>query len=236
MNLSIVIPVYNEEKTVAKILKQVRAVKLPVDKKEIIVVNDGSTDGTKEVIQKLHFKEIKFYSHKINQGKGAAVRTGFNKAKGDYIIIQDADLEYDPKDMVKLFKKLNAGDAEVVYGSRLKRMPDFTRDERTPQFFIHYVGNKVLSLATSILYFHWITDMECCYKLFPKKAVEDMTLHAKGFEFEPEITAKLLKKGYKIAEVSISTNPRGYEDGKKLNTVRDGIKAIWTLLKYRFIN
>jgi dolichol-phosphate mannosyltransferase len=238
MKLSIIIPVYNEEKTVVPLLKKVIAVKLPVSKKEIIVVNDGSNDSTLTKIKKLQSASNRFtlINLKQNQGKGAAVRKGIQKAKGDYIIIQDADLEYDPSDIKKLLKPIFSNKAEVVYGTRLKRLPNFARDERTPRFFVHYLGNKFLSLTTSVLYFNWVTDMECCYKLFPKSALEGVTLHAKGFELEPEITAKLLKRGYKIIEVPISTNPRNYAEGKKLDTVKDGVKAIWSLVKYRFIN
>jgi dolichol-phosphate mannosyltransferase len=233
--LSIIIPVYNEEKTVVKLLKKVLSQKLPVTQIEYIVVDDGSTDNSKEKIKSVKNKKIKLIVHKKNQGKGAAIKTALQKAKGDYIIIQDADLEYDPKDIVKLIEPINSGKAKVVYGTRLKRLPNFKRDERTPRFLLQYVGNKCLSLATSILYFHWVTDMECCYKLFPYTAVENIQLRARSFDFEPEITAKLLKKGYKITEISISTNPRGYDEGKKLRPMRDGTKALWTLLKYRFV-
>ena len=235
--LSIIIPVYNEEKTVEKMLKKVLAVKLPVKNVEYIIVDDGSTDSSASVISKFKFphRNYTILKHKKNQGKGAAVRTGLSKARGDYVIIQDADLEYDPHDIVTLLEPVLHDDATVVYGTRLKRMPNFAKDERTTQFFLHYLGNKFLSLITSILYFHWVTDMECCYKLFPKDALSKTKLHARGFEFEPEITAKLLKRGYKITEVPISTNPRGYSEGKKLHTVRDGTKALWTLIKYRFI-
>lgn len=238
MRLSIIIPVFNEEKTLEKLVKKLLEVTLPVKSREIIIVNDGSTDATAEIIKKINakHKDIKVINQKINQGKGSAVRAGIKSAKGDYVIIQDADLEYDPKDIKKILQPVLKKEATVVYGTRLKRLPNFSGEERRPRFFIHYVGNKFLSLTTSILYTHWITDMECCYKLFPKEALDDVTLHARGFELEPEITAKLLKKGYKIIEVPITTNPRGYDEGKKLNTVKDGCKAIWTLLKYRFIN
>jgi dolichol-phosphate mannosyltransferase len=236
MKLSIIVPVYNEEKTVAQVLKKVSQVTFKGVMKEIIVVDDGSSDKTLVKIKSLRLRTIKIIAHKKNQGKGAAVRTGIKKATGEYIIIQDADLEYNPKEIANLLKPIQNSTAKVVYGTRLKRLPDFSRDERTPQFFSHYLGNKFLSFMTSILYFHWITDMECCYKLFPKKALNGTVLHARGFEFEPEITAKLLKKGYKITEVPISTNPRGHSQGKKLNGFKDGPKALWTLLKYRFID
>lgn len=236
MKLSIIIPVYNEEKTAAKIIQKVQKLALPVRKKEIIVVDDGSTDNSPKVVSAFRDKETKIILLKNNQGKGAAIRAGLSKATGDYIVIQDADLEYDPNDTKKLLKKLQEGKTQVVYGTRLKRLPNLSRDERTPLFLLHYAGNKFLSLVTSILYGAWITDMECCYKLFPSSAVAMMRLSAKGFEFEPEITAKLLKKGYTIQEVPISTTPRGYDEGKKLHTIRDGTKAIWTLIKYRFVD
>lgn len=236
MKLSIIIPVYNEEKTIAQILAKVNAVQVKNVDKEIIVVNDGSTDDSRNIIKK-ELKKIQnatFISHVKNKGKGEAIRTAIKVSSGDYILIQDADLEYDPRDYTKLLSPILQKKAEVVYGTRLDRLPDFSKDERTMRFFIHYIGNKLLSFITSILYGQWITDMETCYKLFPKKAVEDMQLNARGFEFEPEITAKLLKKGYHIHEVPISTNPRGYDEGKKLNTIKDGLKALITLIKYRF--
>jgi len=237
--LSIIIPVYNEEKTASKLLKKLYATRIPVAKIEYIIVNDGSTDNSmktiKDQIAKGKSKETKLIHHKKNQGKGAAVKTGLQKATGDYVLIQDADLEYDPTDIIKLLNPIKEGTAKVVYGTRLKRLPNFKRDERNPRFLLQYMGNKFLSFTTSVLYSHWITDMECCYKLFPRDALKDIQLHAKSFDFEPEITAKLLKKGYKIIEISISTNPRGYEEGKKLRPLRDGTKALLTLLKYRFV-
>lgn len=238
MKLSIIIPVYNEEKTVALILERVAKVSFTGVEKEVIVVDDGSTDNSAAIISKFHSgkQKFSFIKQKKNQGKGAAVRAGIEKATGEYIIIQDADLEYDPNDISRLLKPVLEGNATVVYGTRLNRLPDFSRDERLGVSKIHYFGNKFLSLFTSMLYFHWVTDMETCYKLFPKKALEGVSLHARGFELEPEITAKLLKKGYKIVEVPISTKPRGYEEGKKLNTIRDGSKALWSLVKYRFSN
>lgn len=235
--LSIIIPVYNEEKTVAKLLKKVLSTELPVEQIEYIVIDDGSTDASASVISKLKItnSKIKFLKHKKNMGKGAAVKTGLQKATGDYVVIQDADLEYNPKDIIKLLEPIKKGQTKVVYGTRLRRLPNFKRDERTVAFVIQYLGNKFLSLTTSILYFRWITDMECCYKLFPQDALATIQLRSKGFEFEPEITAKLLRSGHKIVEVPISTNPRGFNEGKKLRPFRDGTIALWTLLKYRFV-
>lgn len=233
--ITIIIPVFNEQKTIQKILNQVNDVKLTGFKKEVVVVNDGSTDKTKELldISKKKMKSL-IIIHKKNGGKGSAVISGMKKASGDYIVIQDADLEYHPKLIPFLLTPIKEGKASVVYGSRLNRLPHLKKEERSLLFLTHYIGNRILSLITSILYFHWITDMETCYKVFPRNAVKNMKLRAKGFEFEPEITAKLLKKKYKIFEVNIRTNPRSYDEGKKLHTVRDGIKALATLIKYRF--
>lgn len=236
MKLSIIIPVFNEEKTISQVLEKVNKVIIEDVRKQIIVINDGSTDTTASKIENFLIKhpDIKIINHLKNKGKGAAVISGINNATGDFIIIQDADLEYNPEDIKKLIKLAVNKKAEVVYGTRLKRFPRLTKDERTPQFLLHYIGNKFLSLLTSMLYGQWITDMETCYKLFLAKSVKNMKLNAKGFEFEPEITSKFLKKGYKILEIPISTNPRGYNEGKKLNTFRDGFIALWSLLKYRF--
>ena len=239
MKLSIIIPVFNEEKTILNVLRQINSIEIHGVKKEIIVVDDGSTDATASVISNIKYQKsnIKIVHHRKNQGKGAAVRTGIEHATGDYILIQDADLEYNPKDIVRLIAPIkNNNSKTAVYGTRLKRLPNFLRDERTPRFFLHYLGNRMLSLLVSILYGQWITDMETCYKLFPKKAVDRMMLNSKRFDFEPEITAKLLKRGYRILEVPIKTNPRGYKEGKKLNTFKDGTIALWTLIKYRFFD
>lgn len=235
MKLSVIVPVYNEEKTVIRMLEKLISLRIPNVEKEIIVVDDGSTDASASLISKFNVSNFIFIQHKKNQGKGAAVRTGMKHSTGDYLIIQDADLEYDPKYIAKLVKPIIAGKAEVVYGTRLKRLPNFSKDERHPLFILHYFGNKFLSLMTSVLYLQWITDMETCYKLFPKNAVAGMTLHARSFDFEPEITAKLLKRGYKILELPITTIPRGYAEGKKINAIHDGRIALWTLLKYRFV-
>lgn len=236
IKLSIIIPVFNEENTIGLILEKVNKVTLKNIEKEIIIVNDCSVDDTEKIIKKSikNKKEIRYIAHKKNQGKGSAVRTGLSLATGDYILIQDADLEYDPQQYKKLLTPILENKAKVVYGTRLKRLPNFRKDENNIRFFFHYLGNKALSLLTSILYRQWITDMETCYKIFPKNVIENIQLNSKGFEFEPEITAKLLKRGLKIYEVPIVTNPRNYKEGKKLNTIKDGIKALKTLIKYRF--
>ena len=235
MKLSVIIPVFNEEKTIIHVIDAVSNVSIPNVEMEIIVVNDASKDKTMEEIKKIQNKYpmLKVYHHEKNLGKGAAVRTGIEKATGDYIVIQDADLEYNPQDIKKLVAALD-DKKKIIYGTRIKRSPHLTKEERNARFLLHYVGNHFLSFITSALYTQWITDMETCYKLFPKNALGSIILHAKGFEFEPEITAKLMKKGYKIYEVSITTKPRGYAEGKKLHTVKDGLKALWTLMKYRF--
>jgi len=236
MKLSIIIPVFNEEKTASEVLNRVNKIEIPNVEKQIIVVNDGSTDATATAVKKINLKNLIYIEHKTNLGKGAAIRSGIKNATGSYIIIQDADLEYNPKDIEKLVKPVLDGKSKIVYGTRLKRLPNFSREEKTFQFLSHYLGNKFLSLLTSVLYGQWITDMETCYKLFPREAVENIKLNARGFEFEPEITAKLLKKGYRILEIPITTVPRGYDQGKKLNTLKDGVKALWNLVKYRFVN
>ena len=238
MKLSIIIPIFNEEKTAAEVLKNVAALRLRGVNKEIIVIDDGSTDRSVLEIknQKSKIKDLKVFFHSNNLGKGAAVKTGLNNATGDYVVIQDADLEYDPKQIENLVDPVLEGKAQVVYGTRLNRMPNIHSDERTPLFLLHYLGNRFLSFATSILYFQWLTDMETCYKLFPRKAVIDMKLKARGFEFEPEITAKLLKMGFHILQIPITTKPRDYSQGRKLYAYKDGPKALWALVKYRFID
>ena len=236
MKLSIIIPVYNEEGTIETLLKRVEKAKIPGVIKEIILVDDGSTDATHDSIEKFLSKKkntYKFIKHKNNQGKGAAVRTGISEATGEYIVIQDADLEYDPNDIAKLLDPIKNGNAFIVFGTRLNRFPNFSRDENNPLFALHYLGNRFLSLVTSILYGQWVTDMETCYKVFPRSAVKKITLQAKGFEFEPEITSKLLKLGFKVKEISITTRPRDYSHGKKLNAFKEGPKALWTVIRYR---
>lgn len=232
--LSVIIPVYNEEPTIREILKRVKNVKLKNRlKKEIIVVDDKSKDGSLKILRNI--KGIKLFSHKVNCGKGAAVRTGISHAKGDIFLIQDADLEYDPKDYNKLILPILNGGTKVVYGTRLKNYPlKLFGSHKTP-LFMHYFGNKFLTLVTNFLYGEELTDMETCYKVFTKEVIDGVRINSNRFEFEPEITAKILKRGYKIHEVPIKVKPRGYEDGKKI-TWRDGFSAVYTLLKYRFMD
>lgn len=233
MKLSIIIPVFNEEKTISEIIKRVKAVKIKETDTEIIVVDDGSTDKTLELLPK---DGIRVFKQPMNMGKGAAIKRGIEESSGDYIIIQDADLEYDPNFIPKLMEPILDKKAEVVYGTRLKRLPHMKNEERTGRFMLHYIGNRGLSLVTSLLYGSWLTDMETCYKIFPAKVGKKFKLNAKRFDFEPEITAKLLKAGYKILEIPITTVPRDYNEGKKLRTFHDGSIALWTLLKYRFVD
>ncbi len=233
MKLSIVIPVFNEEKTIKEIIKEVKALKIKGVETEIIVVDDGSTDKTLDLIPK---EGVKLFKQPRNMGKGAAVKRGIDEARGEYVIIQDADLEYNPAQIADLIQPILDGKAKVVYGTRLRRLPNMKNEERTPRFLLHYLGNRSLSLLTSALYGSWLTDMETCYKLFPASLGKKFDLKAKRFDFEPEITAKILKSGYKILEVPISTKPRDYAEGKKLRTFHDGTIALWTLFKYRFVN
>lgn len=234
MKLSIIIPVYNEKATILEVLERVIKEPIPKVTKEIIVVDDGSSDGTIEKLKNFKTKKFKLMLHGKNKGKGAAVITGIKNSTGDYIIIQDADLEYNPKLIKNLIVPILDKKTKVVYGTRIKRLPNFKNEERNIRFLMHYFGNRFLSLVTSALYGQWVTDMETCYKLFPRTALKGVKLNAKGFEFEPEITSKLLKKGYKILEIPIQVTPRGYEEGKKISAFKDGTKAFWYLFKYRF--
>lgn len=227
MKLSIIIPVYNEGKTVGEIIRQVQKVK--GFEKEIIVVDDASTDNTPKVLQSFkNSKGIRVIRHERNQGKGASIRTGIAHATGDYLLVQDADLEYDPQDILLMLEPIKKGKAEVVYGSR------FTGQRRN-MFFWHWMGNQLLTLLTNILYNTTLSDMETCYKLMPLSLVRSLNLKAKRFEFEPEVTAKILKHGIRIWEVPISYAGREYHEGKKISW-KDGLPALWTLLKLRFVD
>lgn len=229
LKLSVIMPVYNEVKFVRDAVKAVLAVERA---DELIIVDDGSTDGTKGL-----YEEIKSWSdviqvhyHPKNMGKGAAVRTGFELATGDVFLIQDADLEYDPRDYAKLLEPIELGRADVVYGSRLRGGPT------KAMFFWHMVGNRFLTLVTNLLYNAILTDMETCYKVFRADVVRGMNLKSRGFEFEPEITSKVLKRGYRIFELPISYYGREFNEGKKISAVKDGPRALWALLKYRFVD
>jgi len=227
MKLSVIVPVYNEVQNIGEILKRVQASKLAM---EIIVVDDGSHDGTRDVLKKLDRKgKVRVILHDKNRGKGAAVVTGLNAATGDVLLIQDADLEYDPRDYPVLLQPIIEGVADVVYGSRFLGGP-----HRVTMFW-HMVANRLLTFMTNILYNTILTDMETGYKVFRRKVAENMKIRARRFDFEPEFTAKVLKRHYRIFEVPISFNPRDYSQGKKIK-LRDAFDAVWTLLKYRFVD
>jgi glycosyltransferase involved in cell wall biosynthesis len=227
MKLSVVVPVYNEVDNIREILKRVRATGAAA---EVIVVDDGSVDGSRDILASMKNRRgLKVLTHERNQGKGAAVRTGIQAASGDVILIQDADLEYNPRDYPALLQPFIDGDADVVYGSR------FLGGPRRAVMFWHMIANQLLTLMTNVLYNTILTDMETGYKVFRRQVVADMILRSRGFEFEPEFTAKVLKRRYRIFEVPISFNPRDYSQGKKIK-LQDAFVAVWTLLKYRFVD
>ena len=231
MKLSIIIPVYNEEKTILRVVNKVKKQKIDKIKKEIIIVDDCSKDDTKRVLLKLKDGSIKIFFHKKNQGKGAAIRTGLNYATGDIILIQDADLEYDPKEYPKLLKPITDGKAKVVYGTRMPYIASHLKDMYMP----HVFGNRFLTFVTNLFYNSRISDMETGFKVFRKEVVKNINLRSKRFDFEPEITAKILKRGYKIHEIPIEFKARNFAQGKKI-TWKDGIKAVYYLIKYRIVN
>jgi glycosyltransferase involved in cell wall biosynthesis len=229
--ISIVIPVYNEVDTLEHILDKIEDAEFCGLEKEIIMVDDGSDDGSKDLLKTLEATEkYKIYYHSKNMGKGAALRTAFNYATGDIIVIQDADLEYDPHDYKDLVKLILDDKADVVYGSRL------SGGRPTRSFMLtHLLGNKLLTLVTNILYNTILTDMETCYKAFRADVIKNISIKSNGFDFEPEITAKILKKGYHLYEAPISYYGRDYAEGKKI-TWKDGIWALWALVKFRFVD
>jgi glycosyltransferase involved in cell wall biosynthesis len=240
MKLSIVIPVYNEVGTIAEIVRRVRAVPLVVlvgygeesgsvvdFEREIVIVDDGSTDSTREVLHTLiGDPDVTVVEHDRNLGKGAAVRTALEHVRGDIIVIQDADLEYDPRDLPALLQPIVEGRAQVVYGSRFRGGP--TR----AMFFWHMVGNRFLTLVTNVLYDTILSDMETGYKVFTRKVAEQLNLRASGWGFDPEITAQILRQGYRIYEVPISYTGREFEEGKKVSW-RDGLTVLCTLIRCR---
>jgi len=232
--LSIIIPVYNEINTLESILDKVKEVDFLSLEKEIIMVDDASKDGTRELLKKIEEEDTqnryKIYYHAKNMGKGAAIRTALSYATGDIIIIQDADLEYDPQDYVDLIKLIMDNKADVVYGSRLSG----GKPSRSFKF-MHLIGNKFLTLLTNILYDTTLTDMETCYKAFRSDVIKNITIKSNRFDFEPEITAKVLKRKYHLYEAPISYYGRDYQEGKKI-TWLDGFGAIAALVKYRFFD
>lgn len=229
MNLSVIIPVYNERETLAEILQAVLDTGLAY---EVILVDDGSTDGTRELYPQIEAmgEQIRVILHERNLGKGGALQTGFQAATGDIIIIQDADLEYDPRDYPAMIQPIVEGKAAVVYGSRFRGGPTKT------MFFMNMLGNKFLTLMTNILYNTILTDIETCYKAFRSEVIKGIPIRSRGFDFEPEITAKVLKRGHRIYEVPISYNGREYDEGKKIRPWKDGPIALWCLIKYKFVD
>ncbi|MFC1621920.1 glycosyltransferase family 2 protein [Patescibacteria group bacterium] len=228
--LSIVIPIYNERDTFRKLLKKVKAVKLDGIKKEYVLVDDMSTDGTRDILEKLQKedKDLKIFFKDKNTGKGFTLKEGFKHTTGDHVIVQDADLEYEPEEYKKLLRTLEEEDVDVVYGSRFSgNYEDMSN--------LHYFGNKLLTLITNVFFGVMLTDMETCYKLLPGEFVRKIDIKSPRFNFEPEITAKILKSGMRIKEVPISYKGRTHSEGKKI-TWRDGVSAVTTLIRFRFFD
>ena len=223
--LTVIVPVFNERTTVAEIIRRIRAVDVPLIV-DVIAVNDGSSDGTDKVLAALEDSTVRVLTHPVNKGKGASIRSGLAVARGDLILIQDADLEYGPEDWPRLLDPILRGKARVVYGSR------FT-GERKNMLPLHWIGNRFLSLVTNVLYSSTLSDMETCYKLFDRQAIEGIVVQSDRFDFEPEITAKVLRRGFRIYEVPISYAGREATEGKKI-TWRDGFGALKALVKFRF--
>lgn len=222
--LSILMPVYNERITVAEAMRRARQAPLPIGR-EIVVVNDGSTDGTREILSRLADSTVRVIHHPENRGKGAALRRAIEEATGDLFVIHDADLEYDPRDWESMIRPLMEGEARAVYGSR------FT-GERRNMLYWHWVGNRFLTLVTDVLYNTTLSDMETCYKMIDGELLRSLRLTSDRFEIEPEITAKILRAGERIWEMPIRYAGREIEEGKKISW-RDGFPALWTLIKYR---
>jgi len=225
MKVSVVMPVYNEKDTINRILDTVRSVPLP---KEIILVDDYSTDGTREVLQDIDGSDVRVFYHEENRGKGAALATGFKNVTGDIVIIQDADLEYNPREYFRLIRPILEGKADVVYGSR------FIGESHRVLFFWHYLGNKFLTLLSNMFTNLNLTDMETCYKVFRAGLLDDIEIRSKRFGVEPELTAKFARRHCRIYEIPISYSGRDYSEGKKIGW-KDGVSAIWNIIKFRFV-
>jgi len=227
MKISVVMPVFNEAGTIREIIKKIEDVDL---EKELIIVDDCSTDGTRDILKALERNPgIRVFCHEKNMGKGAALRTGFKHASGDIVIIQDADLEYNPQEYHRLIKPILDGRADVVYGSRF-----VTTEERRVLFFWHYLGNSFITFLSNMFTNLNLTDIETCYKVFKADVIHSITIEENRFGFEPEITAKIAKKRYHIYEIGISYSGRDYSEGKKIGW-KDGIRAIWCIFKYNLI-
>ncbi len=232
MKLSIIIPVYNEKGTILEILKRIESTRLGEIKKEVIIVDDFSTDGTREILKNLEStNKYKIIYHNINRGKGFAVRSGLKHVGDGIVIIQDADLEYDPSNYEDLIKPILSNQTDVVYGSRFLD----AKYTNYKKMYLHYVGNMLLTYLTNLLYNTRITDMETCFKVFKKDVIVNLNLKSKRFDLEPELTAKISRQGYKIHEVPIIYKPRGFSEGKKITWV-EGVRAVYYLLKYRFFD
>jgi glycosyltransferase involved in cell wall biosynthesis len=229
IGLSIVIPVYNEEKTLQEVVSRVRSVDLPLSR-EIILVDDASRDGSRAIVESLAGDGVRVFFHAVNQGKGAALRTGFKEAQGEIVLIQDADLEYDPSEYPKLLAPILADKADVVYGSRF-----IGSEAHRVLYFWHMVGNRLLTLLSNMLTNLNLTDMETCYKVFRREVLAGIAIREDRFGFEPEITAKIARQGVRIYEVGISYSGRTYEEGKKIGW-RDGLRALYCIVRYRFFD
>ncbi len=227
MLLSVIIPCYNEHNTILPLIERVRAAHLPGNvAKEIVIIDDCSKDGTREILGSLRSADIQVVYHEKNCGKGAALRTGFKTAKGDIVVVQDADLEYNPDEYEKMLLPILDGRADVVYGSRF-----LTTRERRVLYFTHYIANQMLTFISDVFTNLNLTDMETCYKMFRKEILDKIRIKEDRFGFEPEITAKVARLKCKIYEVGISYSGRTYEEGKKIG-LKDGFRALWCIVKY----
>ncbi|MBU4348421.1 glycosyltransferase family 2 protein [Patescibacteria group bacterium] len=229
--LSIIIPAYNEKGTIREIIQKIKNVDLKGIEKEIIVVDDGSKDGTRDILKTI--SDIKYIFHEKNLGKGGAVKTGFQNATGDILIIQDADLEYDPNEYCEVIRPILEGKTEVVLGYRIMPKRDLRRHKSL--YWLSWFGNHAITLLTNVLYLNNAREYEACYKAFTKKLIDSIPIKTNGFEYDNELVCKILKRGYKTVDVPIHYYPRNYSEGKKINW-KDGIKILWTITKYRFIN